>query len=415
MTDKIIKAFIRVCLNQTKNIIKFATGLPLTTPSLGSMTLDEDDVDLAKEWLKNSKEWYNQEVVTKYEHKFAQWNGSKYAFAFMSGREALSACIYALGLKAEDEVILPGYTCVVVPNAFHFEGIKTVYADIELETYGLDINSVKSKITSKTCAILIQHLYGLVCRDYEALLDFARERGLRIIEDCAHSTGAEYKGVKVGNRGDVGFYSSEQSKVFNTIQGGMAVTNNKDIEQRLKEYYDKAPYPDEVWIDRQLHTLFFNYYTFKHPRRWILGDIAELRFGRKWIVSTTKEEEQGIKPSYYGRKMAAPIAVLGLNQLKKIDYYNEQRRKNARQWDKWCEDNGYNKPFVLDYSIPVFLRYPVLVEKEKKRDTRWALKDLNVQLGVWFVSNIHPVSRKIDGCINADKAVAQCVNLPTLL
>jgi perosamine synthetase len=184
------------------------------TPSLGSMTLDQDDVDIASAWLHNRERWGEGEIVSRYEFEFGCWNGSKHAFAFMSGREALSACIHALGLQAGDEVILPGYTCIVVPNAFHYAGVKTVYSDIELETYGLDVAQLEAKITVKTRAILVRHLYGLVCRDYEAILDLARCHGLKVIEDCAHSTGAEYKRLKVGNRGDVAFYSSEQSKVF---------------------------------------------------------------------------------------------------------------------------------------------------------------------------------------------------------
>jgi perosamine synthetase len=200
--------------DQARNLRNIICSRPLMTPSLGSMTLDQDDVDIASAWLHNRERWGEGEIVSRYEFEFGCWNGSKHAFAFMSGREALSACIHALGLQAGDEVILPGYTCIVVPNAFHYAGVKTVYSDIELETYGLHVAQLEAKITVKTRAILVRHLYGLVCRDYEAILDLARCHGLKVIEDCAHSTGAEYKRLKVGNRGDVAFYSSEQSKVF---------------------------------------------------------------------------------------------------------------------------------------------------------------------------------------------------------
>lgn len=127
-------------------------------PSLTSMTLDRDDIDLAHIWLKREDEWYNKDAIINYEQSFASWNGSKFAYSFMGGRVALSACIYALNLQPGDEVILPGYTCIVVQNAFHYADIKTVYSDIELDTYGLDANKLESKITSKTKAILLQHL-----------------------------------------------------------------------------------------------------------------------------------------------------------------------------------------------------------------------------------------------------------------
>ena len=400
---------------QAKFLLNLILSGSLTTPPLGSVTLDEDDLVLAKEWLKKRADWYVPDIVSQYENEFARWNGSKYAFAFMGGRVALSACIHALGLQPGDEVILPGYTCVVVPNAFHFAGINTVYSDIELDTYGLDISQIKNKITSRTRAILLQHLYGLVCRDYEAILALAKQYELKIIEDCAHATGAQYRGQKVGNIGDCAFYSSEQSKVFTTIQGGIAVTNDDRIAQKLKEYYDIAPYPDEGWIEKQLHNVMINFFQFKHPQRWWLGTLVNLRYFGKHLIPTSTEEEQGVRPAYYGRKMPAPIAALGLNQLRKIDRYNMLRRKTAAHWDEWCEKHSYKKPVVIPGSTPIYLRYPVLAEPEKKQHKLWAVKELGVDLGVWFTSNTHPAHRVVEGCSNADRAVAQCINLPTIM
>ena len=409
------KALARFGYHQARNIAKLFLGYPLTTPSLGSVTLDHDDLLIAKTQLKNRKNWFTPDTVKEYEDAFADWNGSKYAFAFMGGRVALSACIYALDLKSGDEVILPGYTCVVVPNAFHFAEVKTIYSDIELDTYGLDASFIEEKITPKTKAILLHHLYGIVCRDYGKIIKIAKRNNLYVIEDCSPSTGAVFKNKKVGNLGDVAIYSSEQSKVFTTIQGGIAVTNDDLLAERIKEYYDQAGYPDAKLIDKQLHSVIINYYSYKDPQRWWKGDLVRLLYRNKIIISTTKEEEQGIKPSYYGKKMPSAIAAIGLNQLKKIDDYNEQRRQTVRKWDKWCEDNGYKKPLIIQNSIPVYLRYPVMVEPEKKSDTSWAYKDLGVSLGVWFVSNIHPASWRVDGCPNADRAVKQCVNFPGVI
>jgi perosamine synthetase len=411
---KSFNAIARFGRNRIGNLKGCLKGNPLKLISLGSMTLDHDDVKLAKEWLKNRSHWMDEKVVSEYESEFARWNGSNYAFAFMGGRVALSACIHALGLKPGDEVILPGYTCVVVTNALHHAGVRAVFCDIELETFGLDIDQVKSKITSKTRAILLHHLYGLVSRDYDAILDLAKCSGLLIIEDCAQSTGVEYRGRKVGNWGDVSFYSSEQSKVFNTIQGGIAVTNEERFAKRLRDYYTQAPSPEEDWIEKQLSNVILNYYQFKHPQRWWLKDIVNMVYGDKRLISTTPDEEKGIRPFHYGRKMPPPIAVLGLNQLKKIDRYNEQRRKIAKRWDLWCEENGYRKPLIKADSIPVYLRYPVLVEPEKKRNRSWAEKQLGVELGVWFVSHIHPVPCHLEGCPQADEAVKRCINFPCL-
>lgn len=408
-----LKRIQNIAFKQSKNLLKLLLCQKLTTVSLSSMTLDWDDVELAKNLLSNPSLWEDKKVVSQYETEFASWNESEYAFAFMSGRVALSACIYALNLQPGDEVILPAYTCVVVPNAFHFAGIKIVYCDIELDTYGVDVNQLEKHINPTTRAILLHHLYGLVCRDYQAILDLAKRYDLKVIEDCTHATGAQYKGEKLGNLGDVAFYSSEQSKIFNTIQGGIATTNNRELAKRIEEYYNQAPYPDSDWIDKHLHNIILNFYQFKHPQRWWLGDMFNLLYGHKRLISTTSEEEKGICPKHYGRKMPAAIAAIGLNQLKKIDYYNDCRRKNAKRWDIWCEEHGYTKPVVIEDSNPVYLRYPVLVEPEKKQNGFWAYKDLGVSLGVWFVSNIHP-SENVEGFLNADKAVSRCINFPTL-
>lgn len=398
-----------------RRIARLAIGSSVHGPPLGSMTLDQDDMTLAKRLLKNKQQWYDPDLVSEYEHEFARWNGSSYAFAFMSGRESLTACIKALDLFPGDEVIIPAYTCVVVPNAFKYEGIKVVYCDIELESYGLDVAQVEAKISSKTKAILIQHLYGLVCRDYEALLELAQRHKLRVIEDCAHATGAVYKGTKVGNYGDIAFYSSEKSKVFNTVQGGMAVTRDDVIAERLREEYGAAPTATSQWIEQQLYNVILNYHQAKHPQgRWS-SSVSELLYGSKRMISTSESEIKGVKPTHYGRRMCGAIAALGLNQLKKIDAYNKLRRESAKRWQNWCLENRYQPPHVIEDSTPVFLRYPVMVEEGRKRDTDWAEKSLGIRLGRWFEGCLHPVKKAIGGCPRASAAVNQCVNFPTIL
>lgn len=409
-----VKCVLNYLYKQIINIVKLCTGLPVTSMSFGSQTLDIDDVKLARKLLKDRKGWFDKSIVKDFETAFAKWNGSKYAFSFMGGRVALSACIYAMDLNPGDEVILPGYTCVVVPNAFIFEGINVVYCDIELDTYGIDVSLLKDKITPKTKAILLHHLYGMVCRDYESVIALAKKYGLYVIEDCAQSTGAVFKNLKVGNFGDIAIYSMEQSKVFTTIQGGIAVTNNSNLASRLCEYYDNAPYPDETWIEKLLYNVIVNYYVMKDSQRWWRGELYHLKYWKKILVSTTKEEESGVKPKNYGCKMPSAVAILGLNQLKKIDKYNQKRRKNVYRWENWCEKHNYKKPVIVPNSVPVYLRYPVMVEHGKKKDVSWAHKELNVRLGVWFVSNLHPTDRTIKGCPLADQAVQQCINFPCL-
>jgi dTDP-4-amino-4,6-dideoxygalactose transaminase len=299
-------------------------------------------------------------------------------------------------------------------NALEFAGVEVVFADIELDTYGLQTESVERLLTERTRAILIQHSYGLVSKNYADLLALARHRGLRVIEDCAHSTGAQYRGRKVGTYGDVAFYSCEQSKVLTTVQGGLAVTDDPALSIRIRQYRDRAPQLPPDMIRALLLNIPLTYYQEKHPQRWWMGDVAGILYGHHRLTSTTPEEESGVRPVHYGCRMAAPVAAIGLNQLRKLDAYNRRRRSGAERWRAWCEATGYAPPQVIPDSVPTFLRYPVLVQAERKRDTSWAVEQLGIEPGRWYMTHTHPVRRTVLGCRNADRAVRECINLPCL-
>jgi dTDP-4-amino-4,6-dideoxygalactose transaminase len=410
-----LNSLLRVVRNQSKNLNRLLRGQAVAAPSLSSMTLGRDDIELAQHALADRAEWCQPEWREHYERAFAAWNGSYRAFAFKDGRVALSAALSVLELQPGDEVILPGYTCVVVDNSLRFAGLQPVYADIEQQTYGLDIDSVRRRITPKTRAILLQHLYGLVCRDFDDLLTVARDKNLWVIEDCAHATGALYRDVKVGNFGDIGFYSSEKTKVFTTGRGGVAVTNNHELADRLGRVADRIPVSDELFVERQLRILILNYYRHRCAQKWWRGDIAELKHGRSRIPSTSLVECEQRQPPDYMQRMSPALARLGLNQLAKVDAFNVKRRSTAQRWDAWCEAHGYAKPVVIDNSVPVFLRYPVMVSAHMKADIKWGLDELGVGIGVWFSSNLHPIERSVPGCPNADDAVDRCINFPCLL
>jgi perosamine synthetase len=379
-----------------------------------SMTLDDDDVKVAQYWLTHREYWSDTTLVRTYEHEFAKWNGSEFAFAFQAGRKALSACLVALELQPGDEVVVPAFTCIVVVNALRHQGIRPVFCDIELETFGPDIESLIRNITAKTRAVIVQHSFGLVCRDYPELLKLASNKGLRVIEDAAHSTGACYRGQRIGTLGDVAFYSSEHSKVFNTIVGGIAVTSDRKLASRLDECARNWDLPDPALIEKQLLNVELDYYRFKSSWSPMLYPLARYRTRVEPIQSTTEQEIRGDLPAGYFTRMPPPIAALGLNQLTKIDKYNAIRRSTATKWDGWCQAHGYRPPTVIEGAEPVYLRYPVNVDASMKVDTSWAKEQLGVELGVWFKANLHP-AQTVRGYPMADLAVKHCVNFPTIL
>jgi perosamine synthetase len=296
--------------------------------SFTGMTIDKDDIKIVKNYLKKNSEYHDEHIIIELEKYFAEYNQNKFAFSFLKGRVALYSIIYALGLNEGDEVIIPGYTCVVVPNAFNYHKIKLVHCDIELDTFGLDFDDLKKKVTFKTKAILIHHLYGLICRDLEKIIEFAKENKINIIEDCAHSLGASYNNVKVGNFGVAAFFSFEVSKVISCYLGGIAVTNDQNIATKIKEFQKSIVFPDNRTIINILINLRYQYLKNKSSFNFIFKILISALISKKRIISTSIEEEEGKLPDNYFLKLPAPLAAISLNQLKKLDLYNQRRIKD---------------------------------------------------------------------------------------
>ena len=405
--------------HQGRNLWSVMRGRRPLTNAFTCMTLELDDLELVRTWLADRSRWSDDDIVRHFAAAFAAANGSKAAYAFASGREALSAAIEALALPEGSEVLMAGYTCIAVPNAIRFAGARPVYADIETETFGLSVDAARRAITQRTKALLIQHSYGLVCRDYEALLDLAARERLFVIEDCAHALGSTWRGVRVGNRGDVGIYSTERSKVLCTMQGGIAATSNPMLAERLAERWQRCTRGQASAVEGLLRSAIVGYYRHKAPLREVLGDLVELAHATKEFQplgpSTTPGELLGERPEGYGRRMAPAIAALGLNQLPKLERFAVLRRASGQRWNELVSSLGSGIPRVLEGSVPAFLRYPVLVSEAQKRDTAWAEAAYGVLAGRWFETNLHPAPSRLEGCPNADLAVARCINLPTLV
>jgi perosamine synthetase len=404
----------RIARSQAAALRNAARGWPLIYTGTTAMTLDADDLDLAAKLLGDRQGWTSAAPVDAFEREFAAWNGSRSASAFASGRIALAAAIAALGLRAGDHVVMPGYSCVVVANALRNAGVQPIFADIELETYGLDKDALQRSITERTKAILIQHLYGFVSRDLDAILEIAHARGIAVIEDCAQSAGATYHGRKVGNFGDVAVFSCDPSKPFTCIEGGIAVTSDERLAARLGAIRRAAATHDERTIENRLRNVALNFAINKDPQRWWKADLIWMRHGDEYHYGIPEAEVCGAAPLDAGFRMSSPIAGLAANQLRKLDHYNARRRANAGRWDAWCDERGFARPLTLPGSTPIVLRYPVLVTPDMKRELRWAYRGLGVVPGLWFVSHLHPAPEVIEGVPNATRAVAACINFPTL-
>ncbi len=175
------------------------------------------------------------EYIKKFETAFADNIDCKYAASVCNGTVALHLALVALGIGPDDEVIVPTLTYIASVNSIVYTGAKPVFVDSLACSWQMDPNDVRQKITSKTKAIMCVHLYGQAC-DMDALKQIAKEHNLYLVEDCAEAIGSRYKNQHVGTFGDVATFSFFGNKTITTGEGGMVVTNDETIYDRLVHY-----------------------------------------------------------------------------------------------------------------------------------------------------------------------------------
>jgi dTDP-4-amino-4,6-dideoxygalactose transaminase len=172
--------------------------------------------------------------VPAFERDFAQWMRSPYCIGVGNGTDALEIAIEALQLPPGSEIIVPGNSFIASAEAITRCGHRVVFADVDPESYTLNAESVRAKLTSKTAALMPVHLYGHPC-DMDALGRIAEKHGLKIIEDCAQAHGAEYNGCRVGTIGDVGTFSFYPGKNLGAYgDAGAILTGNEQLAKRMR-------------------------------------------------------------------------------------------------------------------------------------------------------------------------------------
>lgn len=326
---------------------------------------------------------FNKEVL-----KHIQKNSG--TFWYWQGRVALYAILKAMKIKEGDEVIVPAYTCVVVPNAIIYLGAKPVYVDIDPTTYNMDPLRVEQAISPKTKVIVCQNTYGL-SSNVEHILDLAKKHNLYTVEDCTHGFGGTYKGKPNGSYCDAAFYSTQWNKPFSTGLGGFAVTNNEQIKQGLQDQENKKIAPS--FKDRlMLKVLYF-------LRNNIINDITYWPMIKlyRWLSknnlvlgSSKGQEIEDVKmPEAYFKDFCETQVKEGLKNIKSLETLLIRRKHNAEIYTTFLYSKGKNHVDKKLFSNHSFLKYPLLV---KNRDKFLKLAEANkISLGDWFISPLHPV------------------------
>jgi dTDP-4-amino-4,6-dideoxygalactose transaminase len=388
-----------------------------------SPNTEKDDIDLAFKLLFQPKEWKKGNASKELEELFRKYLGVKYAFSFNSGRSALMAILAGLDIKKEDEVLLQAFTCNAAVNPILNRGAKPVFVDIDF-TLNLNPDDLKRKITPKSKAIMIQHTFGWPAQ-IDEIQKIARENNLFLIEDCAHSLGGKYKGRLCGTFGDAAFFSFGRDKIISSVFGGLAVTNNDKIGKKIENFRKKLDFPSNFWILQQLlHPILVNYFILPaYGLNQYLGRILFGLFHQFSILSKAvyKKEKKGEIPKYFPKKFPNALATLALNQFKKLERFNEHRRKIA----KFYEENLKGK-FELPLAkknedvLATFLRFPILVSGDTDEISKAARKRRIYLDDGWRKTLIVPPDTDISkmryifgSCPKAEKLAKMLLNLPT--
>ena len=182
--------------------------------------------------------WFTEAKKTsEFETIFCKFTNCKYACAVTSGTTGLFVALKALGIKKNDEVIVPDLTFVASPNSIYATGAKPILVDIEKNSLNIDLEKIEKAITKKTKAIMIVNFNGRIT-NFKQLKQIAKRNNLRIIEDAAHSLGSWYFRKHQGTIGDIGVFSFSTPKIITTGQGGMIVTNDKKLYELCMQFKD---------------------------------------------------------------------------------------------------------------------------------------------------------------------------------
>lgn len=200
--------------------------IPIYKPSLNGNEKKYVNECLDSSWISSKGEFIN-----RFENEFSNYVGVEYSASVCNGTVALHLAMLALGIGAGDEVILPTLTYIASANAIFYTNATPVFADSLADTWQIDPTDIERKITPKTKAVLVVHLYGHAC-DMDRILSLCKKYNLFLIEDCAEAIGSLYKNKHVGTFGDIATFSFYGNKTITTGEGGMVVTNDKTLYDR---------------------------------------------------------------------------------------------------------------------------------------------------------------------------------------
>jgi len=277
---------------------------------------------LASRWLTGGPK------AKKFEDMFASYVGTKHAVSVNSCTAALHLAMRALNIGPRDEVIVPVLTFAATANAPLFVGAKTVFADVDERTFNVSPKDVQNKITEKTKAIIVVHYGGQPC-DMKEIMQIAKHHDLYVVEDCAHSLGAEYMGQKTGSIGTIGCFSFYPTKILTTLEGGIITTSDERIAERVRLLRE--------------HGMTKSAFEREKKATWYY-DVVDLG---------------------YNYRLNEVQAALGISQLKRVEEINKRRIEAAHYYtQKLKEINGIIPPYEAKDRTHIYHLYVIKVTEK---------------------------------------------------
>lgn len=309
--------------------------------------------------------------VSKFENDFSRYCGVSYGVAVSNGTTALHLALTALGIGEGDEVIVPDITFAATINAVLYTGAEPVIVDVEEDSWCINPDKIEEAITQRTKAVIPVHIYGQVC-DMERIGRIANQNNLYIVEDCAEAHGAEYKGRKVGSFGDISCFSFFGNKVLTTGEGGMCVTNDKALDNKMRILRDHGMSRERKYYHE---VVGFNY------------------------------------------RMTNMQAAIGVGQLERID---EMLLWRAKLEEEYREEMSQISEIILqNHNLPARKKITwlvsILVPERKRDDMIQALKDNGIDVRAFFIplSEMDIYKKYAKDCTVSKKLSKMGINLPT--
>ncbi len=312
-------------------------------------------------------------------------------YLFAAGRMGLYTALKAMQLSNKDEVVVCGYTCVVVTNAVKYTGASIVYVDIDENTLNINYDKLIAAINERTKVLIIPHNYGIV--DESIVVIKKQFPALIVIEDAAHTFGSEnVQGIKAGLLGDASFFSFEYSKPITTGMGGCLIVNNPYLKEKVDKIYQEIEsFPTKLAL-KILITLWLHYVT-ELPFMYRFKGFFFAVFKKLGMLFKTSDKElMGEIPDYYPARLPSILAIFGILQLKDIDKINKTKKQIVKEYEALFKN--IEKIKLYNHERYIMVRFPILFDSKISEKSvnliKQRLKQKKIYVGEWFNDVVHP-------------------------